>query len=222
MAVANDAPRKYRSPLRQEQASRTRSAVLDAAGELFVTRGFGATTMKDIAAQAAVSVESVYAQGSKSSLLLACVDRAIVGDDTDQPLIERTDMQVVLTDPDVRARLAALREMVVRGAPASAPIFEAFRAAAAADPKMADQWRTYDRRRYEDCERMVEAFRPFLRPGLPFAEAVDVYYALVSPATVQMFIGDRRWPAERFAEWLVDSVQRLLLARTQEPSRKAA
>jgi AcrR family transcriptional regulator len=134
MAVAKEAPRKYRSPLRQEQALRTRAAVLDAAGRLFVANGFGATTMKDIAAEAAVSVESVYAQGAKSALLLACVDRAIVGDDADQPLLERADMRGMLTAPDDRERLAILRALVMERAAASAPIFEAFRGAAAADP----------------------------------------------------------------------------------------
>ena len=57
----------------------TRAAVLDAATRLFVSPGCAATTMKDIAAEAGVSVESVYAQGTKPALLLVCVDRALAG-----------------------------------------------------------------------------------------------------------------------------------------------
>lgn len=212
MAVAKEAPRKYRSPLRQEQALRTRAAVLDAAGRLFVAKGFGATTMKDIATEAAVSVESVYAQGGKSALLLACVDRSIVGHDAAEPLLERADMQTLLTSADAGEKLAILRAIVLERAPTSAPIFEAFRGAAAADPALAAEWKTYDQRRYADCTRMVEAFAGHLRPDLSVEAATDILYALLSPAIVQMLTQERGWEAGRFADWLVDSIDRLLLA----------
>jgi hypothetical protein len=42
--------------------------------------------MKDIAAEAGVSVQTVFSQGGKAALLLACVDRAVVGDDEEVPL----------------------------------------------------------------------------------------------------------------------------------------
>jgi AcrR family transcriptional regulator len=210
--TVSKAARQYRSPLRQEQAQRTRTAILDAAGELFVTKGFAATTMKDVAAAAGVSVESVYAQGSKADLLLTCVDRALAGDDEDTPVIEREQVQTLLADPDVRVKLDTMRSVLRSWAPASAPMMEAFRAAAAADPKMAEQWRTYDRRRYADCERTIEAFAPYLRPGLSVTEATDVFYAMLSPAMVQTFVADRQWDADRFARWFVDSMERLLLS----------
>ena len=48
--------RVYRSPLREEQARQTRAAVLDAAGACFLERGYAATTMRDVATRAQVSV----------------------------------------------------------------------------------------------------------------------------------------------------------------------
>jgi hypothetical protein len=45
--------------------------------------------MKDIAARAGVSAEAVWAQGGKASLLLAVVDRVLVGDDEPVPVRER-------------------------------------------------------------------------------------------------------------------------------------
>ena len=81
--------RAYASPLRRAQAETTRATVLDAAAALFVREGYLRTTMKAIAAEAGTSVETVYAQGSKSALLLTCVDRALGGDDDDVPLTER-------------------------------------------------------------------------------------------------------------------------------------
>ena len=82
--------RAYASPLRRAQAETTRATVLDAAAALFVREGYLRTTMKAIAAEAGTSVETVYAQGSKSALLLTCVDRALGGDDDDVPLTDRT------------------------------------------------------------------------------------------------------------------------------------
>ena len=39
--------RRYRSPRREEQARQTRMAILDAAQELFIDRGYVATTVAD-------------------------------------------------------------------------------------------------------------------------------------------------------------------------------
>ena len=210
MAVAKDAPRKYRSPLRQEQAQRTRTAILDAATELFVAKGYGATTMKDIAAAAEVSVESVYAQGSKASLLQRCVDRSIVGDDEEVPLLERDDLRALMSTVGRDEKLAALRTVAAARLPGSAAIYEAFRAGAALDPGLTDAWQDYERRRHGDCGRMVAGFADELRPGLTLETATDIFWTLVSPPVIQMLV-TRGWTAERYADWLVDSIRRQLL-----------
>ena len=89
-------PRKYESPRRLERANATRAAIIDAAARLFAERGYGATTMAAIAAEARVSAKSVYALGDKAQLLILALDRAIAGDD-DTPLLERQQAQAVLT-----------------------------------------------------------------------------------------------------------------------------
>jgi AcrR family transcriptional regulator len=210
--AASNSVRTYRSPLRQEQARRTRTAVLDAAGRLFVSKGYGATTMKDIAAEAAVSVESVYAQGGKAALLLACVDRAMAGDDEAVKLIDRPQLQAVL-DPraDLEERLARFHALAAQRLPTSAPIFEAFRRAAAADEDLAAAWARYDRQRYEDISRIVEALAGDLRAGLSVKEATESLWALSSASMMLMFWQDRGWTPEEYADWLVDAVRRLLL-----------
>jgi AcrR family transcriptional regulator len=214
MTVSKDpagGPRRYRSPLRQEQAQRTRAAVLDAAHRLFVTTGYGATTMKDIAAAAGVSVESVYAQGGKAALLVACVDRALAGDDEEGPVHERADMQQVLAATDPRDRLRLLRGVTVDRLPALAPIFEAFRRAAAADTALAVEWRAYDDRRYEDCARIVDGIAAGLRPGLTAQAATETFWALASPTVMLMYCAERGWTPEAYGDWLIDAVERLLL-----------
>jgi AcrR family transcriptional regulator len=74
--------RAYRSPERTERAQRTRAAVLAAAHELFSERGYAGTTMRLVAAAAGVSVPTVELLfRTKPSLLKACIDVAIAGDD---------------------------------------------------------------------------------------------------------------------------------------------
>lgn len=58
--------------------ARTRKALLDAGGKLFSEQGVERTTVDDIAAEAGVSVGSLYVHfGSKESLLLELIDQAL-------------------------------------------------------------------------------------------------------------------------------------------------
>src|SRR3954469_11367995 len=111
--------RVYRSPLRAEQAQRTRAAVLDAAARCFLDQGYAGTTMRDIAAAAGVSVQTVFGQGGKSALLLACVDRAVVGDDESAPLIQRDPVVRLLESEDRDEKLRSFREIALRTLPAT-------------------------------------------------------------------------------------------------------
>lgn len=65
------------SEARETQRRETESRVLEAAGELFQTKGFAVTTVRDIAASAGVSTGTVMSVGDKNALLVACFDRRI-------------------------------------------------------------------------------------------------------------------------------------------------
>src|SRR4051812_26493236 len=60
---------------REEYVEQTKRSVLEAARELFATRGFFATKVEDIAGASRVSPATVYAQcGGKQGLLRSLVD----------------------------------------------------------------------------------------------------------------------------------------------------
>src|SRR5690348_18233667 len=70
-------PRRNR---RAERAEATRLRVVEAAGRLFVERGFRATTIESIADAADVSVETIYKRfGTKAGLLKAAREVALSG-----------------------------------------------------------------------------------------------------------------------------------------------
>lgn len=62
---------------REQQRLETAAAVLAAADELFFTRGFAETTIREIAEACGVSVGTVMAVGDKAALLVAVFDERI-------------------------------------------------------------------------------------------------------------------------------------------------
>ncbi|MGW8380644.1 TetR/AcrR family transcriptional regulator [Streptomyces sp. ODS28] len=62
---------------RKEQREATRERVLSAAEGLFSERGFGATTIREIAGAAGVSVGTVMGVGDKAAILVEVFDRRI-------------------------------------------------------------------------------------------------------------------------------------------------
>jgi AcrR family transcriptional regulator len=203
--------RVYRSALRAEQARRTRAAVLDAATRCFLAKGYAATTMKDVAAEAGVSVQTVFGQGSKASLLLGCVDRAVVGDDEEVPLAQRELFVRLVSAPDRDIKLAAAREMARTYVPLTVPTIRVFADAAAADGEIAEAWAEYERRRFQDARVLVASFEPWLRKGLDVDRATEIFWALFSHAPAATLVWERGWTVEEYADFLVDAVARLLL-----------
>ena len=67
--------RRYDSSARRRQAEQNRRAILAAARDHFVKRGYAATTVPAVAAAARVSAETVYkAFGPKHALVRALLD----------------------------------------------------------------------------------------------------------------------------------------------------
>lgn len=67
--------RSYSSPLRVARAAATRESVQRAASQLFATQGFAATTVNQIADEAGVSAQTVYAVfGSKAALVASMLE----------------------------------------------------------------------------------------------------------------------------------------------------
>ena len=50
-----------------------------------------------------------------------------------------------------------------------------------------------------------------LRDGLPPEDAAGTYSALSNPNTYALLVGERHWTADKFEQWLGDSLTLLLL-----------
>ena len=205
--------RPYQSPLRRAQAESTRSAVLDAAAALFVRDGYLRTTMKAIAGEAGTSVETVYAQGSKAALLLACVDRALAGDDEDVPLTDRAEFTAALAGPTAAATIEAFVRALAHVAVRASGLLVAFQDAAAADTATAELWAAAERDRRADCGRLVQAVADHgpLRDGWDVDTATDAVWLAATPRAAHTALTTLGWSVDRLVDAVTSQLCALLL-----------
>ena len=116
-------------------------AIIEAAGRLFVERGYVATSIDAVAEAAGVGRATVFTSvGGKAALLKAAYDVAVVGDDEPIPLPERPWARHVREGQTQGERIGRYAEMVTMIDGRYAPIYEAFRGAASADPEVRQLW----------------------------------------------------------------------------------
>jgi AcrR family transcriptional regulator len=198
--------RKYASPKRQQQAAETRASVLEHAAALFGERGWAGTGMRDVAQAAGVSVETVYATfGSKTELLMAALDVAVVGDAAPVALHDRPEF-TALGEGTIEERTQAAARLVRRVNERTGGIGKALREGAAGDAQLAQRLADGERRRRADVARACRliAGRPV---GTVESEGV---WALVSVEVHQMLVERAGWSATRYESWLADALARLL------------
>jgi AcrR family transcriptional regulator len=206
--------RQYDSTGRREQARRTRSTVLEAARRMFLEGGYAATTVGAIAAEAGVSVETVYkAFGNKPGVLKAVFDVAVVGDDEPVPMLERQLVQRIQDEADPRRKLLMYGEHLTQSAPRSVPVQLLIRAAAASDPGVAAIW---DQMAVERLVGMTQFARHlheggYLGAGVTMDDARDILWTYNSAELFDLLVMQRGWPPERYGRWIADALIGALL-----------
>lgn len=126
---------------RAERSRRTREKIIEAARELFVAQGYGATNLQEVADRAGVAVQTIYfVFRNKRTLFKDVVDATIAGDAEPVATMERAWFRTACAAPtaadQLRAHLRGTREILDR----VAPIMPLIAAAAATDPEIAAQW----------------------------------------------------------------------------------
>jgi AcrR family transcriptional regulator len=207
--------RRYRSAVREESARRTRRAVVVAATELFVARGYASTSLADVALAAGVARPTVFAAfGSKAALLRQVLDEALAGDDEPVPVAQRPWFRPVLeasTAADVLDAYAGVCTLISHRA---ARIFEIVRRAADDAPEAAEVWETLLRNRRAGARMVVERVGSFgpLRQGSDVERAIDVLWIFNDPALYGALVLHCDWTEESFRDWLSARMRDALLA----------
>jgi len=204
--------RKYSSPVRDEQAARTRVRILDAAAELFLERGYGRTTMKDVAERAGVARDTVHAAfGSKAQVLTSLIDLRLVPDDSVTNITERQDAQAIRSELDQRTQIELFAKFIAGVSTHLRPVFEILRTASAVEPEMGKVFEDMDQFRLKNMHVYAKwiAARGPLR--VPTKRAGEIIWALASPDVARMLCDELGWSEADHAGWLADTLARSLL-----------
>jgi len=184
------------------------------ARRLFLERGYAGTTIDAIATEAGVAVETVYAAfRNKRTVLARLFDVSVVGDDQQVPLLERHGPQEVRQEQDqwrqIQLFAHGIREIMER----VGPLFEVMRLAAPTEPEIAVLLEDVLGKRLEGMRFFVEALAGNgpLRAHRGVSEAVDEVWTLTSAEVHRLLTVDRGWSADRYEDWLVDTLAALLL-----------
>jgi AcrR family transcriptional regulator len=211
-----DVKRSYESPLRKAQAAATRRAIIDAAAASFIEHGYVATSIEMIAEAAGVSRATVFTSvGGKKELLKKAYDVALVGDDEPIPFPLRPASLAVRAESDPWRYLVGYTGLLVDMYARLAPIYEAVRGAASADPEVRDVFEAIATERRIGADNVVRdllAKGAELREGLDEDAAADILWVVIDPGLFHLLVHRRGWTLERFQVWQAEAIQRELLA----------
>jgi AcrR family transcriptional regulator len=173
---------------------------------LFSERGWAATTVAAVAAEAGTAVETVYAGfGSKSGLLTAAIDAAIAGDVEQVPLAERP--QYAQLGAGTRGdRMRAAAHIIALAHDRSVPLLRALQEAAASDAAALERWEKYEADRRTE---IVTGLGLVLGHRVPDRLA-DSVWAIACPEVFAKLVLSRGWSIVRYERWLVDVVTALI------------
>jgi AcrR family transcriptional regulator len=208
--------RRYDSPRRRAQAAATRRDILEAAQQLFEQRGYPATTMDAIAAEAGVALKTVYvAFVTKSGLLRALWNHLLRAGHDDVPVAQQQWYREVVQEPDPerQLRLTARNSRVVKLR--IAPLLEVIRSAAPIDPEIGALWSRIQAEFHANQRVILESLndKDALSPGLDVVRATDILWTLNHPNLWQLLVDERGWTPEEYEQWCADVACAQLLRR---------
>lgn len=207
------ATRRYDASRRRVGAARRQKAVLVAARTRFLRDGYAGTTIAAIAAEAGVSVDTVYRTfGGKPGLVRAVHACALEGTGA-LPAETRSD--------DLRGRLAppalvrAWGELLAEVMPLVAPVLLLVRdAARSGDPHVVALLAELDaerlRRMTDNAQHLGERLR--LRPGTTVGDAAEVLWTWSAPELYELFVLRRGWSPARYGHHAGEVMVAQLLA----------
>jgi AcrR family transcriptional regulator len=206
--------RSYDTTRRRAAAQETRGAIASAARELFLERGYTATTMAAIASAAGVSHETVYATlGPKPSVFRHLIETALSGADDPIPPLERDYARQVLSEQDPSRLIDVYAHAMRSTQERLAGLFDVLGHAATTAPELAAYLNELIDRRAHYTKMIAEHLATIggLRKDVTVQTAADVLFALNSSEFFLLLARDRDWQSDHFERWLADAWKRLLL-----------
>ncbi len=183
-----------------------------AASELFLARGYVATTIDAVAVRAGVAVQTVYhAFGTKQRLLAAVLDAAIAGDGEPVPVVRRDWVEDLTRSQDGATAVRELVQGSITIVARTTAMYEVVHRAAS-DPEIGALLDEIRRRRRADQRHLIRllAEAGHVSLGVDLDRAADVFYGVVNEEVFRLLTVDCGWTRRRFEEWASAVLQREL------------
>lgn len=204
--------RPYQSTLREQRAHETRERIRESAHRLFATQGFADTTITQIAQDAGVAPQTVYAVfGSKGGIVSEMLESLEESADRES-WVARMRAE---DDPHRQLRMFVswIRTLFEKGAPI-------LRAALAArsDPAVTVLVDRGDANRRAGCTELTQTWsaKGAMREELGPDEASERLWLLTSVEQYLLATDTLGWSADHYEHWLGGLLDRELL-KTQQP-----
>jgi AcrR family transcriptional regulator len=211
--VKRQPSRRYDSTRRHAQAQQNRAAVLAAARSRFLAAGYAASTMAAVAADAGVSVETIYKTfGNKAALLKALFDVSVAGDDEAEQMAERAVIQAIIREPDPVRKIRRYGAHLAETMPRAAPVQLLARDAAAADAGAAGVWAASRREVLTAMTAFANDLHATGRLRVPVNEARDVLWTYHAPELYELLVLERGWTPKRYGAFFTNAVTAALIA----------
>jgi AcrR family transcriptional regulator len=198
--------RAYNATLRREQGQLTRERILHAARRLLVRGTYSSVTMEEIAREAGVAYQTVYAIfRTKLGLASAMVEAGFHFEPVEVP----GGLLGSPGDPEAGIR---------RGAHLSRRIHETCADLVrfmreSGDPELLDRYRANEQLRLEQQSILPAYFSNSgrLRSDLTPETALDIVWSLTGSDFYSLLVFERGWTPDQYEEWLAQSLIELIL-----------
>ncbi|MGH2877972.1 MAG: TetR/AcrR family transcriptional regulator [Solirubrobacteraceae bacterium] len=192
---------------REQAAEETRRLIIDAARHLFATRGYGATSIVQIAAEAGVAVPTIYASvGTKLRLLELLNDRI----DEDAEVATLVPRLLSCREPVqiLRLQIRLSRQLNER----AGDLIAALRSAASVEPRMAGSYHTGMQHHYDGMRATAERLTAVgALSQVTTREATAILSALLAPDAWTSLVQANRLSWDQAEQLLNRVLARLLL-----------
>lgn len=207
--------RRYSTELRSEQTAVARRLILASAGRLFVEKGYLGTTLATVAAEAGVSVQTVYnVIGGKSAVLKAVYDVTLAGDDEPVAMGDRPAFRAMRQASSGRELLERYAELGRQLSERVLPLMTTLLAqAATGDPDLRAFAETIEGERAAGTAAVAQFLseRFGLRAGLGIQDAADILWVLTAPDLTDRLVNRRGWSWDKTQHWIAETMVDALL-----------
>ena len=194
---------------RQRQANETKDRIVAAARKLMAHNGWTATSIDAIAEEAGVAPQTIYAAfGNKRALLEGM--RAVMLRDSKIPQL----MAEALAEPVASRSLRLWAQLIRQQMESSYDVISIHRQAAAADPKVANDYRKVLDNRARAFAKFVHQLHPDLAPTVDESTATDLLWCFSNEEIYRELVHERGWSADRYEYWLADTLVAQLITQT--------